>query len=322
MAEDYYKVLGIQKSANKADIKKAYKKMAMKFHPDRNKGDKGAEEKFKKVNEAYAVLSDEQKRMQYDQYGAEGFSNRFSQEDIFKGFDFGNIFGGSQSGFGGDMFSSIFGGQSSRSQGNPFSFNFGGGGSPFGQSRAHRGGSCGGGCAPKPKQKPAETELTVSLKEAYNGTKKNISFNFGQGIDKIVLHVPAGIDNGQKLKLKGKGKMSPMSGSRGDLYVKIKILPDATFKREGNDLIIEQEIPITGLIQGTTFIISTIDDKKVEMKVPPFTKNNSVLRIKGKGFSNGKDTPGNLLIRLSAAIPTELTEKQKELISALSETGL
>lgn len=322
MAEDYYKLLGVSKNATKAELKKAYKKLAMKFHPDRNKGNKAAEEKFKNINEAYAVLSDEQKRSQYDQFGAEGFSNRFSQEDIFKGFDFGNIFG--NSGAGNDMFSSIFGGgrSSSRAQGNPFSFNFGGGGSPFGQSSSRHGSSCGTGCRPTPKQTPAETELAVSLTEAYTGAKKNISFNFGQGIDKIVLHVPAGIDDAQKLKLKGKGKINPMTGGRGDLYVKIKILPDTYYKKEGKDLVIEQEVPITGLILGTSVTVSTIDQKKIELKVPAFSKNNSVMRIKGKGFSGGKGAPGNLLVRLSAALPKELSDKQKELIEELSKTGL
>lgn len=320
MAEDYYKLLGVSKSSSKAEIKKAYKKLAMKYHPDRNKGNKAAEEKFKRINEAYAVLSDDKKKAQYDQFGAEGFSNRFSQEDIFRGFDFGNIFG--NSGFGNDMFSSIFGNNGgSRTQGNPFSFNFGDGGSPFGSASQAQGRGCSSGsCAPK--EKPAETDLSITIHEAFNGVKKNISFNFGQGIDKIVLHVPAGIEDGQKLKLKGKGKISPMTGGRGDLYVKIKILPDAYFKREGKDLVIEQDILMTGLILGTSVTISTIDSKKIELKVPPFSTNNAVMRIKGKGFPNGKTGPGNLLVRLSAALPKELTDQQKKLVEELAKTGL
>ncbi|NQU64087.1 MAG: J domain-containing protein, partial [SAR324 cluster bacterium] len=122
MAKDYYKILGVQKDANKAEIKKMYKTLALKYHPDKNKGDKASEEKFKKISEAYAVLSDDEKRKQYDQFGSEGFSNRYSQEDIFKGFDVGNLF--EEFGIGNNIFSSFFGGsggQSGRMSG--FSFN-------------------------------------------------------------------------------------------------------------------------------------------------------------------------------------------------------
>ncbi|MBW2516155.1 MAG: J domain-containing protein, partial [Deltaproteobacteria bacterium] len=122
MGEDYYQILGVKKDASKEDIKKAYRKLAMKYHPDHTKGDKTAEEKFKKISEAYAVLSDPKKRKEYDTFGAEGFQQRFSQEDIFRGFDFGDIF--REFGFGGDFFSG-------RSRGGSTRFNFGGGG-PFG----------------------------------------------------------------------------------------------------------------------------------------------------------------------------------------------
>lgn len=314
MGEDYYKTLGVQKDASKSEIKKAYKKLAMKYHPDKNKGNKVSEEKFKKISEAYAVLSDDEKRNQYNQFGSEGFSNRYSQEDIFKGFDIGNIF--EEFGFGNNVFSSFFGGggggQSGRTSG--FSFNPGNG-----SQRSHSGFS-NMGRPPEPQK--TELELTLSLEEAVLGGKKTVSFNSGSGVDKISLAIPEGIEAGKKLKVKGKGMVDPYTGKRGDLYCKVSIAPHPIFKRDANDLIMEKEIKLTDLVLGTTIDVTTLDKKKIELKVPPQTRNNSLLRVKGKGVPTGKDGSGNLLIRLSAILPEKLTPKQKELFEELSKAGL
>ncbi len=313
MAEDYYKILGVEKKATKADIKKAYKKLAMKHHPDRNKGNKQSEETFKKINEAYAVLSDDDKRRQYDQFGAEGFSNRFSQEDIFKGFNFGSII--EEFDLGEDIFSTLFGGGGNKSgRGSPFSFDFGGGSFGRGQSSGRGGAS--------PKGGDAEMELRLTLEEAVMGGKKTISFDAGGGMDRIVITIPAGIEEGKKLKVKGKGTANPMTGKRGDLFCKIVIAPHKEFKREGKDLVLEKEIRLTELILGGSVSVSTLDEKKIELKIPPLTKNNSLMRVKGKGVPGTRGKAGNLLIRLSARLPDELTEKQKELIEELSKEGL
>lgn len=311
MAEDYYQTLGVSRDASKEEIKKAYKKLALKYHPDKNKGDKTSEDKFKKISEAYAVLSDDEKKRQYDQFGAEGFSNRYSQEDIFKGFDIGSIF--EEFGFGNDIFSSIFGNAGRRTgrQSSGFSFEFGN--NPFG--------AAGGGGMPREPQK-AELLLELTLEEAVIGGKKTVSFNTESGVDKINLAIPPGIEAGKKLKVKGKGVVDPFSGQRGDLYCKIAIAPHPVFKREGDDLIMEKPVRLTELVLGGTVTITTLDKKQIELKIPPNSKNNATLRVKGKGVPKNSGSPGNLLVRLTAVLPGSLTDRQRELFEELAETGI
>ncbi|MCK4836091.1 MAG: DnaJ domain-containing protein, partial [Candidatus Aminicenantes bacterium] len=209
MSMDYYKVLEVGKNASKGEIKKAYRKLAMKYHPDKNKDNKEAEEKFKEISEAYAVLSNDEKRKQYDQFGAEGFSRRFSQEDIFRGFDLGSIFrefGLGDSFFGNDLFSNLFGGgRKAREQ--TFNFNS--------RSPQH-----------------AEAELHVSLQDIVFGSTKRISFKTPQSIENLNVKIPIGLEAGQKLRLKGKGPADPVSGQRGDLFCKIMIEPHPRFQRK------------------------------------------------------------------------------------------
>lgn len=316
MAEDYYKLLGVSKTATKNEIKKAYKKLAMKYHPDKNKGNKQAEEKFKKINEAYAVLSDDNKRKQYDNFGAEGFSNRFSQEDIFRGFDFGNIF--EEFGMGGDIFSNIFGGGGPQrgGQGSPFSFNFGDGGDPFGRTSQSR------PSGTRHQNLNRELELKLSFEEAIAGGKKTISFNAGGGLDRIMISIPPGIEEGKKLKVKGKGSVDPLTGRKGDLYCRVMISPHPDFKREGNDLIIENEVKLTDLVLGGKTAVTTLDGSKIELKIPALSKNNSFLRVKGKGVPVSEGQPGNLLVKLVVKLPEELNTKQKDLFKKLAGTGL
>ena len=315
MSEDYYKLLGVQKTATKAELKKAFRKLAMKYHPDKNINNKAAEEKFKKINEAYAVLSDDKKRKQYDTFGAEGFSKRFSQEDIFRGFDFngtsrefnlGDIFSG------GGFFADLFGGGrkgSSRSGGfsnfqNPFS-----GGGP--------------GRRPSTTTQNAETELTVSIEEVFSGASKRISLDTGSGIETIDIKIPAGIGEGQKLRLKNKGPESPMIGNRGSLLCKIKYATNNIYSRKGDDLIMEHPVKLTELVLGETVRIKTIDGKIIDLKIPANSKHNSLMRIKGKGFLNLKTkSTGNLLVRLILTLPKKLSVAQKKLFKDLSKTGV
>ncbi|MCP4149585.1 MAG: J domain-containing protein [bacterium] len=311
MAEDYYKLLGVDKKASKDEIKKSFRKLALKYHPDQNKDNKAAEDKFKKINEAYAVLSDDEKRKQYDMFGAEGFSQRYSQEDIFRGFDMGSIF--SEFGMGGgDIFSNLFGGgrgggrRSSRGHQNPF----GQGGGFGGQSQ-------------RPAPQRAETELLISLEDVVSGAKKRVSLDTGSGVENIEISVPRGIGEGQKLRLKGKGPLDPMSGQRGDLYCKIKIAKHPVFQQKGNDLIVEQEIKLSDMVLGGKVRIVTLDKSEIDLRVPAKAKNNALLRIKGKGIPGSKGKPdGNLLVRLQAKLPTSLDENQKRLFEELAETGI
>lgn len=317
MAEDYYQLLGVAKNASKDEIKKAFRKLAMQYHPDQNKNNPAAEEKFKKINEAYAVLSNDEKRKQYDMFGAEGFSRRYSQEDIFRGFDIHGIFQefGFGSHFGNNIFGDFFnrGSRSKRrsSQGfqDPFA-NAGGFGNFTGQNPGH------------PAQN-AETELHISLEEAFSGAKKRIALDTGNGVEQIDVVIPKGIDEGQKLRLKGKGPLHRMSDQRGDLFCKILIDPHPSFQRKGNDLIMEKEVKLTDLVLGGKIQVTTLDNHSFELKIPPFSKNNCTLRVKGKGLPGNKNNPaGNLLVRLQPLLPSQLDDNQRQLFVELAKTGL
>lgn len=325
MAEDYYRLLGVNKNASKDELKKAFRKLAMQYHPDKNKGDKGAEEKFKKINEAYAVLSNDEKRKQYDMFGAEGFSRRYTQEDIFSGFDMGSvfkefgigdIFGG---GGGGGFFSDLFGG--GRRRGGPRD--------PYAGAGANRGGfnfnmgNMGGQQRQSHSPQRMETELKVSLEEAVLGAKKRISLDTGNGVETVDISIPKGIDDGQKLRLTGKGPLDPMTGRRGDLYCKISVNPHRVFEKKGKDLILEKEVKLTELVLGGKVRVTTIDNKEIQLKIPPQSKNKSLLRVRGKGVPGTKGGPdGNLLVRLMAKLPTELDENQERLFEELARTGV
>ena len=320
--EDYYKLLGVDKKASKEDIKKAYRKLALKYHPDRNKDNKQAEEKFKKISEAYAVLSDEEKQQQYDTYGSDGFQQRYSQEDIFRNADLGDIlreFGINFGGGGRTSFrSSGMGGG-----GNPFEqmFSQGGGGSQF--QGGGCGSSCGGHQAPPQKGSDHTLELAITLNEVLTGTEKTISLGRGASAEKVSVKVPPGIETGKKLRVSGKGSPSPMGGKPGDLYLLIKIRPDSTFTRDGSDLTVECKIPYSAAILGTKIEVPTLDGKHLKVKLPASSQSNAKLRLRGQGLPGGKGkAKGDLLAKVIIEIPRELSDEQKELIKKLEETGL
>lgn len=307
MAEDYYKLLGVNKNASKDEMKKAFRKLAMKYHPDKNKDDKAAEEKFKKINEAYAVLSNDEKRKQYDMFGAEGFSRRFSQEDIFRGFNFSDVF--REFGFGdmsgGDIFSGLFGGRR-RS----------GGRGGFGRQNFNRPGQ-------QHQPQAAETELHIGLEDAVLGAKKRVSLDTGRGTEVLDINIPRGIETGKKLRLRGKGPLDPLSGQRGDLLCKITIDPHPVFKQKGRDLIMEKPVKLTDMVLGGKIRVTTIDHKEIDLKVPAGSQNGCMLRIKGKGLpASGSSPDGNLLIKLQARLPSDLSERQRKLFEELAGTGL
>ena len=191
MAEDYYQALGVGRNASDEEIKKAYRKLAMKYHPDHTKGDKAAEDKFKEISEAYAVLSDKEKRKQYDTFGSEGFSQRFSQEDIFRGFDLNDIL--KEFGVGG------------RGGGMRFSF---GSGSPFGNFSGRQ--------PQQVKGSDLVYELPLTLQEVITGASKTVSFNHKGRSEKVSVKIPKGMMTGKKLRLAGKGEPSPYGGPPGD----------------------------------------------------------------------------------------------------------
>lgn len=305
MAEDYYQLLGVKKDASKEDIKKAYRKLAMKYHPDHTKGDKAAEEKFKKISEAYAVLSDKKKRKEYDTFGAEGFQKRFTQEDIFRGFDFGDIF--REFGFGGDFFSG-------RSRGGSTRFNFGGGG-PFGSQAGHQ----------QARTKGADLvyELPLTLKEVATGTSKTISLQHQGYSEKVTVKVPKGLISGKKLRLAGKGSPSPLGGPAGDLFIQAKMLNDPVYQTDKYDLHMNYELKLSELILGTSISVPTLDDKQLNLKIPPGTKPGTKMRMSGHGLPHMKGgKKGDLYLKIQLKLPKKLTDEQKKLIKELAATGM
>lgn len=302
---DYYKELGVKKDATGDEIKKAYRKLAMKYHPDHAKGDKAAEERFKKVSEAYAVLSDPEKRKQYDEYGATGFQQRFSQEDIFQGFDFSEIL--REFGFAG--------------KGGNVRFSFGGGGAPFGTGPSGFGGR--GRRQPAPKGADLVYELGLTLQEVAGGTTKTVAFQQGQEVDRIEVKIPKGLVPGQKLRLAGKGEASAYGGPPGDLFIQPYLLPDPVFEVEGLDLTVAKEIPLSDALLGTTVTVPLIDGKTASLKVPPGVNHKTRMRLTGKGLPSLKGgRHGDLYVRIHVKMPAKLTERQRQLIAELQQTGL
>lgn len=311
--KDYYNILGVSKSASADEIKKSYRKLAMKYHPDRNKDDKKAEAKFKDISEAYAVLSDAEKRKQYDMFGSEGFQNRFSQEDIFRDFDFGSIF--KEFGFGGggrsqNIFSQVFGGGGQS--------HFRGGGSGF---NSHFGNY---GSRRQPmKGKDLVYELALTLEEAFNKTEKVISYSAGnpqQG--SVTVKIPPGVSTGKKLRLQGKGAPGMHGGPPGDLYIRIKVLEHPLFKREGNDLFLTRDLKFSEALLGTEIEVTTIDMKTLRLKIPPRTQSNAKFRLQGYGMPemNSKGR-GDTYVTVSISVPKKLNKKQKALLEEIAEAG-
>ncbi len=360
MAEkrDYYEVLGVSKNASKDEIKDAYRKLAMQYHPDRNKAP-DAEEKFKEISEAYAVLSDNEKRQQYDLLGHAGFDQRYSTEDIFRGADFESIFRDIGFGFG-DLFRTFFGG------------GFGGGGF---RERINRG-------------QDLVYDLEITLEEAAKGTEKEIlvprtekceicdgsgaspgtspktcpkcngagkvkhmrksSFAMyvhvtpcstcrGKGIliespckncsgtglvkkrRKISVKIPVGIDEGYQLRLRGEGEMAPNGGEAGDLYVLVHLISNDLFMREGDDL---WHVLIIGYPQaalGTEVSVPTLDGPTT-LKIKPGTQNGETIRLKGKGMPRFRGYgKGDLVVRVGISVPDKLTSKQRALLEQLAK---
>jgi curved DNA-binding protein len=289
---DYYKALGVDKNATQEDIKKAYRRLARKHHPDLNPNDKEAHKKFQQLNEANEVLSDPEKRKKYDQYGkdwqhAEQFEQaRQSQQQHHGNEKFSGDF--SESEFS-DFFSSMFG-------------DTGGGG--FRQRQT------------KFRGEDYHAELHLNLTDVYKTQQQVLTVN-----NKIIrITIPAGVENGQKIKIKGHGGPGINGGPNGDLYISFQIINNTKFRRDGNDLHTIVDLDLYTAVLGGEIIIDTLDGK-VKLKVKPETQNGSKIKLKGKGFPVYKKEGefGDLVITFQIKTPTNLTDKQKELFEQLSK---
>ena len=314
--KDYYQVLGISKNASADEIKKAYRKLARKYHPDLNPGDAQAEARFKEVNEAQEVLSDPEKRRKYDQYGqywqqvgqgappgrgASGFNNVNVDAG---GFDF------SQYGNFEEFINEILGrtgGRSSRSYSRSTST---GGFDGFST------GGFGNNYSDIPAQ-DSEAAIALSFAEAFNGTQKQ----FRIGNETIKVRIPAGAKTGSRLRIKGKGQPSPFSsGQRGDLYLNIELQPHPLFKFQGDNLV--AEIPITPeeAVLGAEIDVPT-PDGKVTMKVPPGIDSGQSLRLKNKGWRKPSDRRSDLMVKLKIVTPKNLTQAEREYYQKLHQAS-
>ena len=310
---DYYKVLGIDRSASQSDIRKAYRRLAKQYHPDVNKNDSQAQERFQEINEANEVLGDPEKRKKYDEYGehwshAEEYEAQRRQYEQQYGQQsaYGNF---SEGGFGGFNFGGF--GDFSRSEGNTGGFSdffeqlFGG--TRRRQQRSLRG-------------QDYEAELHLTLRDATQTHKQVISI----GDKSIRVTIPAGIADGQRLKLRGHGGEAPQGGTRGDLYITFRIAPDPTFMRQGDDLYTTLSIPLTTAVLGGEATITTLMGEVLRLKVSAGTQPDTKVRLRNKGFPQYKkeNERGDLIITYTISIPTTLTSEQRDLFVRLQQLSL
>lgn len=297
---DYYNILGVDKSATTADIKKAYRKLARKHHPDVNPNDKAAEQRFKDINEANEVLSDPEKRKKYDKYGKdwehgeayEQAQRQHQSQQQYQQQGYGNFGGGGGGDFSGgdfsDFFESMFGGGGGASQGR-------------GRTAGFRG-------------QDFNAELQLDLRDVYETQKRVLTVN-GKNIR---LTIPAGVENGQVIKIKGKGGPGVHGGPHGDLLIQFNISNSTKFKRDGANLYATEKIDLYTAVLGGDVTVDTFDGK-VKLKVKPETQNGTKVKLKGKGFpiyrKEGKY--GDLYITYEIELPTNLSSKEKELFKEL-----
>ncbi len=358
---DYYEILGMDKKASVDDIKKAYRQLAMQYHPDRNKSP-DAEEKFKEISEAYAVLSDQNKRQQYDQFGHAGIDMRYSQEDIFRGVDFDDILrdfgmGGFGYGRGGSIFDIFFGGgrQEGPRRGSDILYELsidfeeaasgktveleiprtetcdvcnGSGAKPGTSPRVCP--TCrGSGQVSRTQNTPFGRFMTTSTCGTCRGSGNIIDTPctacHGSGMvqrkRKIEVKIPPGVDTGSRLRVTGEGEAGEKGGRPGDLYVEIHVRPHSIFIRHENDILIEVPISFTQAALGDEIVVPTLDGK-AKMKIPPGTQNGHIFRLRGKGFpSLYTSGSGDQLVKIKVEVPTKLNEKQKELLREFADVS-
>jgi molecular chaperone DnaJ len=346
---DYYEILGIDKSASKEEIKKKYKKLALKYHPDRNQ-DEGAEAKFKEISEAYAVLSDGEKKQTYDQYGHAGFDQRYSQEDIFRGTNFDDVFSDIFGGGGGSIFDMFFGGRRQR-RGSDLRYDldinfkdavFGitktlkipkmskckdceGSGAENNELETCK--TCeGAGKLRRNQRTPFGIFSQVGKCDECSGegkiAKKKCKTCSGAGlkeeVKEIKVNIPKGVNTGNQIRVSNEGE-EIKNGEAGDLYIFLRVKEHEFFDREGNDLLLDLPVTVSQATLGVEVKIPTLKEK-VKIKIPSGTQSGSVLRLRGNGVEDlhGRGV-GDLLVKIEVDIPKKLNKKQKKLFEELKK---
>ncbi len=357
MAKDYYEILGVDRKAGKDEIKKAFRKLAHKYHPDKKTGD---EAKFKEVNEAYSVLSDDKKRSEYDAYGqtfqsggggGQGFGgfdfSGFQQAQGFEDFDLGDIFGEFFGGQGGrrarrgrdvaiDMelsfYEAVFGTERSVLLNKASNCeSCGGNGAESGSSMRSCETCNGHGRIREAKRSFFGTFTTESVCNQCFGSgktpEKKCRTCKGTGVHKreeeVKITIPPGIEEGEMIRLSQMGEAVP-GGIPGDLYVKVYVTPDKQFKKEGTDLITELNIKLTDAILGATYTVPTPEGGVIDLKIPAGTKSGETLRVRGKGVPKDRENSkrGDLLIKVKTEMPKKLSRKVKKLVEELKQEGI
>ncbi|MFQ5981117.1 MAG: DnaJ C-terminal domain-containing protein [Candidatus Heimdallarchaeota archaeon] len=328
MPRDYYEVLGVQRGAGASEIKKAYRKAALKWHPDRFKTEKEkkiAEDRFKEIGEAYAVLSDPKKKQMFDQFGHAAFDPRAGPGPggvRFTGFDFGDASKIFEEFFGGN-FSSVFGGGQGRRSARGGRSGFSSGGPDFADFSSIFGeGSHGSGNSfqspqTPPKGQDVRISLSISFEESMRGIEKKIRLSPRNSTDgkTLKLRIPAGVSDGAKLRIPEQGKPGPPGTPSGDLVVEVHVKTHPLFKREGDNLIYEVALSLGTALLGGEIDIPTWDDNQTKIRIPAGTQPGNQLRLAGKGVParNGSSL-GDLIIKIEIQIPKSLDTRQKELI--------
>jgi molecular chaperone DnaJ len=280
--KDFYKILGVTKGVSEAELKKTYRKLSRQFHPDTNPGDAKAEARFKEISEAYSVLSDKDQRAEYDQMRAMGPGARAG----FGGGQGGGFPGGFQGGnFGGAGFEDVFANL------------FGGGGGGFGGPRGPQRGQ------------DLTTTQTLDFIDGVKGT--TIKLSLRTGAEPTTIKIPAGVQDGQKIKIAGKGNPSPNGGPAGDLIITVTVKPHPVFTRDGNNIRVVVPVTFAEAVLGATIQVPTLGGDPVKLKVAPGTPNGRVLRVKGRGVVTAK-AEGDLLATVEIAVPSHVSDKAKK----------
>ncbi|MGC8569133.1 MAG: DnaJ C-terminal domain-containing protein [Nitrososphaeria archaeon] len=346
--KDYYEILGVPRNATQEQIKEAYRKLALQYHPDINKS-KEAEEKFKEITEAYAVLSDPEKRRQYDMYGEEGIYSQYTQEDIFRGVNFDEVFRDFGFDFS-EIFRQFFEGFSER-----YSLDiekdldvtlldlYKGGKKRItvnryeackacrgtGVERGSRWITCpecrGTGQIKAYRHTPFGTMLTITTCSRCGGSgkipEKVCSVCNGTGrvyaSSEIEVNIPADVSDGERLRLNGQGHY--LNGQRGDLYLVVHIVPDAKFKKSDHDLVADLEVDYIDAILGSNVSFYNIDGELINVSVPSLTQNGDTIRIKGKGLPKPYFGRGDLILRVKVRLPTSLRDEERQLLEKLRD---